>query len=88
MSPYIKSLDSTDIMSDTREKTPDQGITGEPVAPKRKTETAKDKKNWFHRILKKIMEELELIQDEINDTYVFCAVLLTFLLYFLTMERH
>ena len=47
MNPYIKSLGSTDIMSDSEEKTPivslDQGTGGEPVAPKGEGSAAKMK---------------------------------------------
>ena len=73
MSPDIKSLDSTDIMSDSKEKTPDQGITGEPAVLKRKTETAEDRKNWFYsnvapRVLVSIMDEFELIQVQMDYT--------------------
>ena len=47
MNPYIKSLGSTDIMSNSEEKTlsvsPDQGTTGEPATPKREGAEAKMK---------------------------------------------
>ena len=69
MNPYIKSLGFTDIMSDSKEKSPtvspEQSVTGEKITSPQLEETETEKKSEAEQsqFLKRNKELLELLDN-------------------------